>query len=228
MSTTVRRVMDDALNVLGEVPGAGVSTYSEDRMRADCVRTFNLMFKKYFWPQYMEWFRLQLDGSLGIVPSNSFTHVRDIEDIYAVYRDGEKTPLPTLPKVINPYSLGTGNSPIYWGFQPVTSSTYANRLLQMWPKTSTGFINVLARVYPRTNETPTWADADVMDLDHDMLVCGTAWHTLASDDINPGAQDAQRNMMEMRYKDIIASFANQPIPLNGNTSRVPNQWFMPS
>jgi hypothetical protein len=184
------------------------------------------MFKKYYWPHMMEWFRLQLDGTLGIVPSNSFQYVRDIEDIYAVYRDGEKVPLPTIPKSINPYALGSGTSPIYWGFQPVTSATYTHRLLQFWPKTSIGYVNVLARVYPRT-AGQSWVDADTMDLDHDMLVCGTAWHTLASDDINPGAQDAQRNMMEMRYKDIIAAFSNQPIPLSGNTSRIPNQWYMP-
>lgn len=226
MSTTVRAVIDDALNVLGEVSGAGVSTYSEDRMLADAVRTFNLMFKKYYWPHMLEWFRVPLDGTLGIVPADTFQYVRDIEDIYAVYRDGEKVPLPTLPKNINPYSIGSSDSVRYWTFMPHTNANFANRYLQFWPKTSTEYVNVLARVYPRPNGQ-VWTDADTMHLDHDMLVCGTAWHTLASDDINPGAQDAQRNMMEMRYKDIIAAFANQPIGLSNNTSRVPNQWFIP-
>lgn len=222
MSTTIRAIIDDALNVLGEVAGAGVSTYSEDRMMADAVRSFNLMFKKYYWPHMMEWFRVPLDGTLGIVPANTFDHVRDIEDFYAVYADGSKMPLPTLPKTINPYALPTGDAVLYWGFQPVTSATFANRFLQFWPKVSTGYVNILARVYPRTNGIP-WSDTDTVYLDHDMLVCGTAWHTLASDDINPGAQDAQRNMMEMRYKDIIAAFANQPIAMGGQ-GQFPTRW----
>jgi hypothetical protein len=158
------------------------------------------------------------------VPADTFQYVRDIEDFYAVYKDDSPAPLPTLPKNINPYAIGASNDVRYWGFMPITQAEYANRYLQFWPKASTGYVNVLARVYPRTNGEP-WTDTDTLFLDHDMLVCGTAWHTLASDDINPGAQDAQRNMMEMRYKDIIAAFANQPIAMGGQTSRIPSQWF---
>lgn len=222
MSSTVRQVVDDALNVLGEVAGAGVSAYSEDRMMADAIRSFNLLYKKYYWPHMLEWFRFELDGVTGVPPVDTFAYVRDIEDFYSVFRDGENRPLPGLPKTVNPFSLGTGSQILYWGFQPVTSPTFENRPLQIWPKTATGYVNVLARVYPRANGVP-WDWNDKLDLDHDMLVCGTAWHTLASDDINPGAQDAQRNMMEMRYKDIIAAFANQPIGLRAGTD-IPMTW----
>jgi hypothetical protein len=223
MSTTLRLIVDDALNVLGEVEGAGVSTYSEDRMMRDAIRTFNLLFKKYYWPNYMEWFRVQLDGTLGIVPADTFDHVRDIEDIQAVFRDGETKPLPTIPRSVNPYSLtDAGTRALYWSFLPVTSQYYENRLLQFWPKTATDYVNVHARVYPRENGV-AWDWSDEIHLDHDMMVCGTAWHTLASDDINPGAQDAQRNLMEMRYKDILAAFANQPIAMHAGTG-IPTRW----
>lgn len=229
MASKVREIVADALNVLGEVVGAGVSTYSEDRMRADAVRTFNLLFKKYYWPHMLQWFRVQLDGTNGVVPLNTFKNVRDIEDIMGVYRDGESKPLPVLPKQINPYSLGPSSdaSPIYWSFLPVTSAFFANRYIQCYPLTSTAYVNVCARVYPRENGQ-AWAPDDYMYLDHDMLVCGTAWHTLASDDINPGAQDAQRNMMEMRFKDIIATYANQPIAVGAGRAQIPNEWFIPN
>lgn len=222
MASTVRQVVNDALNVLGEVAGAGVSAYSEDRMMADAIRSFNLLFKKYAWPHMLEWSRFELDGVTGVPPVDTFAYVRDIEDFINVYRDGESRPLPNLPKTVNPFTLGTGSEPRYWGFQPVTAGTYDNRFLQIWPKQTTGFINVCARVYPLANGRP-WDWSDEMPLDHDMLVCGTAWHTLASDDINPGAQDAQRNMMEMRYKDILAAFANQPIGVHGGTN-IPMTW----
>ncbi len=224
MSATLREIVDDTLNVLGEVAGAGVATYSEDRMMADAVRTFNLLFKKYYWPNMLEWFRVPLDGTLGIVPAETFKHVRDIEDFYSVFRDGNASPLPSIPKGINPFSI-TGTAIQYYGFQPVTSENYENRYLQIWPKSATGYINVLARVYPRENGE-RWKWDDDVPLDKDMMVNGTAFLTLSTDDINPGAADAQRNMMEMRYKDILAAFANSPMAVRRGGSSVPNDWFM--
>lgn len=222
MASTIRQIVDDALNVLGEVTGAGVSTYSEDRMMADAIRSFNLLFKKYHWPHMLEWFRVQLDGTLGIVPVNTFLYVKDVEDFFAVYRDGETRPMPSISKNINPYSL-TGTALIGWNFLPITDTNYDNRYLQFWPKTSTAYVNVVARVYPKANGVP-WDWADEMPLDHDMLVCGTAYMTLSSDDINPSAADAQRSMMEMRYRDILAALSDQPLPIRGNTT-IPNDWF---
>lgn len=226
MASTIREIVTDAQNVLGEVEGAGVGIYSEDRMMRDAIRSFNLLFKKYHWPHMLEWFHVPLDGTLGIVPASTFEYVRDIEDFLACYKDGQQVPLPTLPKSINPYTLGTDTVPRYWGFLPVTSANYLDRYLQFWPKTSTGYVDVCARVYPKKRITP-WAWDDILPLDHDMLVCGTAFLTLSSDDINPGAADAQRNMMEMRYKDILASFANQPIALKPGNS-IPTDWFTQS
>lgn len=223
MSTTMRRIVDDALSVLGEVSGAGVNAYSEDRMLNDAIRSFNLLFKKYYWPHMMEWFRFQLDGVLGVPPANTFLYVKDIEDIYAVYRDGETHPLPSIGKNINPYALSYDTVKA-WHFLPVTSPYYDNRYLQFWGKATTEYVNVVARVYPKANGVP-WDWADEVPLDHDMLVCGTAYLTLVGDDINPGAADAQRTMMEMRYRDVLAALANQPIPLRGHND-IPTDWFV--
>jgi hypothetical protein len=226
MSSTIRRIVDDALSVLGEVAGAGVSTYSEDRMMNDAIRSFNLLFKKYHWPHMTEWFRFQLDGVLGIPPADTFAFVRDIEDFVSVHLDANHTPLPVLNKKLNPYAVkalqGAGNAQA-WTFQPVSSATFPDRYLQFYPLASTSYINVCARVYPLARGVP-WDWADEMPLDHDMLVCGTAFMTLSSDDSNPGATDAQRNMMEIRYRDIIASLADQPIITRSPNASVPNEW----
>jgi hypothetical protein len=61
MSATVAQVRDDALTIIGEVAGTGVQTYSEDRVKRDVVRSFNLLFKKYNWDQYSDWLHLELD-----------------------------------------------------------------------------------------------------------------------------------------------------------------------
>lgn len=218
---TIRKVVDDALELLGEVKGPGVAFYSEDRMMSDAIRSFNLLFKKYYWPHMLQWFRFQLDGTLGIPPADTFQYVRDIEDICGVYKDGQCAPMPAMPKNLNPFSR-TGNGLNYWSFLPVTDPNFENRYLQFYNKASTEFVNVQARVYPRKSDQP-WGWDDVLPLDKDMLVYGTAFMTLSADDINSVQADTQRNMMEMRYRDILATFANTP--LSAGSEGIPNEWF---
>lgn len=223
MSATLRAIVDDALTVIGEASGPGVNTYSDDRMMKDAVRAFNLLHKKYYWDQYLEWFQLPLDGTLGLVAANSFDYVRDFEDFKAVLFDGQDTPIPKLPKSVNPYRL-TGTALRYWSSLPATSADYATRRLQFWPKTSVATVNIQARVYPKKQDE-TWAWDDVLDMDKDMLVSGVAYMTLSADDLNASAADAQRQLMEMRFKDIKAALGNQPIQVNGGGSTVPDRWF---
>src|SRR6266404_5305657 len=98
MSASVRQIVNDAQTIVGEVAGAGVQAYSEDRMKADAARAFNMMFKKYHWHQYRKWQTVTLDGVLGIVTAAAdFTKVLDFEDFISVHRDGERKPLPILP-----------------------------------------------------------------------------------------------------------------------------------
>lgn len=226
MSATIREIVDDALTVVGEVSGAGTQVYSEDRMFDDTIRAFNLLFKKYHWEQFRQWFQLPLDGVLGIITTDAFVNVRDFEDFYSVHPDGQQNPLPVLPKRLNPYTLTGGTTLQYWGSLPITDGNYVNRRLQFWPKTATGIINVLARVYPIANDAK-WAWDSPIYLDKDMMVNGVAYMTLSSDDLNASAADAQRQMMEMRFKDIMSSLADKPIAVNGSSGVIPNQWFTP-
>lgn len=225
MSATIRDIVNDALTVIGEVSGAGTQTYSEDRMFHDTIRAFNLLFKKYSWDQYRQWFQLALDGVTGQITTDAFTNVRDFEDFYSVHPDQQQAPLPVLPKRLNPFSIPAGNAIAYWSSLSVTDANYTKRRLQFWPKTATGLINVLARVYPIATGS-AWDWTTPIYLDQDMMVNGVAYLTLSSDDLNSGAADAQREMMEMRFKDIIAALGDKPISITGN-SGIPMQWFTP-
>lgn len=223
MSATLREIVDDALAVIGEVAGAGVNTYSEDRMMRDAVRTFNMLFKKYYWEQYRQWFRVELDGTTGVITTDAFKFVRDFEDFYSVHVDGSQTPLPILPKKINPYGI-TGNTLLMWTSLSVNDAKYVNRRLQFWSKSAVGFVNVLARVYPIEYDK-RWAWEDIIHLDKDMLVHGVAFMSLSADDLNSSAADTQRQLMEMKFKDITGALTDKPIPISGMGSSVPNQWF---
>lgn len=222
MPATIRQIVDDALQYVGEVAGAGTQQFSDDRMFKDAIRGFNLVFKKYHWHQYRKWFRLQLDGVLGIVSTDAFEQVIDFEDFISVHRDTEDNQLPILPKSRNPYTI-TGTQVRFWTGLHVTDTNYVKRKLQFFPVTATGFVNVLARVYPLVPPALEWDWEDTMYFDKDLLVYATAFATLIGDDLNAGAANAAKSLMEMKYDDIVKGLAGHPIPLN-NAPPIPNTW----
>ena len=223
MSAAVRNVIDDAQGIISEVPGAGTQVYADDKMMRDVIRAFNAIFKKYDWDQYIEWRSLILDGSTGKITTDSLSDVIDFEDIRGVYRDGESRPLPLAAKSLNPFSYtAAGGSAKLWRSLPVTDADYVSKKFSVLPVTAEGTINLCVKVYPNPNEGD-WTFDSVMYLDRDMLAYMTAFVTLISDGLNPDAAEIAKNMMEMKYKDIIAMLAGRPVALHGHGGIV-NDW----
>ncbi len=197
MSATLREIVDAALTVVGEVSGAGVQQYEEDRMREDAIRAFDMMFTKYEWRQYLQWFTVSLDGVLGVPATDSFEAVRDFEDFIAVHRDGEMKRLPIAPTRLNPNTLAvSGSRVLFWTSLNATNANYRKRKLLFYPAIATGKVNVLAKVYPLVPPALTFDWGDVLYLDKNLLVYATAYMTLSGDDLNAGAADVVRNLME--------------------------------
>lgn len=225
MTATVRQIVDDALEIVGEVAGAGVQTYEEDIMRKAAVRAFNVLFKKYEWRHYLKWYQFTLDGTLGIITTDSLESVLDFEDILGVWRDGEIRPLPVFPRNFNPYAMGTNNSKVlYWDSLHVTDANYTKRKIQFYPVQSVGLINVHARVYPLATLATNWDWSDIMHLDRDLLALSTAYWTLVGDDLNANAAEKVQAWAQARFVDIVAGLSRHPIPISGQTS-VPTEWF---
>jgi hypothetical protein len=223
VSATVREVINDALTVIGEVAGEGVQMYSDDRIRRDVVRAFNLIFKKHHWDQYADWLHLELDGTTGIITTDSLEGVKDFEDFISVNPDGKDTQLPILPKSINPFRLTTGTDPLYWKMLHATNARYAKRKLQIYPVTATGFIDVHAMIYPIVSANSDWEDTTRMEFDRDMLAYGAAFMTLAADDLNPQGAAVAQNMMEMRFRDIMNKLGGHRIPITSREG-IPTNW----
>ena len=226
MSATIEQIKDEALKIIGEVSGAGVQTYSEDRIMGDVIRSFNLLFKKRWWEQYTEWFRVELDGTTGLSTTGVFAQVLDFEDFASVHRDTETHPLPILSKKINIYALPTSAEVMFWNSLPASHANYVTHKLQFYPVTAEGFVNILARVYPIDLQNDVaWDWEDTMYMDKDMLAYGTAFMTLNSDDTNANGAELARTMMEDRYSSIVNALGNHPIPIRGSSS-IPNNWFV--
>jgi len=204
MSTTIDQVVDDAQNIIGDVAGPGVQTYSQDRMRDDCRRAFNLLFKKAYWPQYSKWFPgLQV--------------VKDFEDFNRIHRIRQRISLGKMPKQLNPSTV-LGNTARYWTSLFNSDANYAKRKLQFYPQTSVGQVDILARIYP----TEPFTGDTVLFLDRDLLAYGVAYMTLSMDGLNPDAAQVCKGLMEMTFKDIMASMATQEFIIAGNN--LPMYW----
>jgi hypothetical protein len=206
---TVRQIVDKAIALVGEVAGAGVAMYSEDLMRDNAIRAFDMLFTKYNWDEFIEWTQFNLDGVLGFAPAGTFDFVRNFEDFLGFYKNNNTYQIPMLNKSTNPYSLN-GLQAQFWSSLPAKSPDFNDRRIQFWPKASTGLITAALKVYP-IDPAIDWDWGDDMILDPALLTHGVAYVSLANDETNAGAADMQRGLMEDRYADIMAKLADRPI-----------------
>jgi len=228
MSKTIREIVTDAQETLGDVPGAGVQTYSDDRMFRDCIRAFNLFHKKYPWDQFISWSLVELDGISGKITEDTFQHLRDFEDILSVFPENRNFEIPVLDRRRNPNSL-RGTSALFWTSLPTIDPDYQWRRLQIIPPSTRGKIVVCWRHYPREfskdgRQNP-WDWDDVMDLDDDMLVHAVAWMTLSNDDINAGAAQDQQTLADDRFQEITMNLARRKLTPASTGGGVPYNWY---
>lgn len=223
MSATVEQIKDDALTLIGQVAGPASQAYDDIRMFNEVIRSFNMVFKKFHWHQYRQWFRVQLNGTTGKVTTDDLQNIRDFEDFIGVYRDTEREPLPIMPKDVNPYmsSVATGARARFWTALPAVDVDYTKKRLLIRPVTSVGYLNVHARVHPHPDGLWDWTDP--VELDRDMLVYGTAFMTLVNSELNSGAANTCKGMMEMRFRDIMNNLASHGIPISTD-AEIPLTW----
>jgi hypothetical protein len=228
MAKTIREIVTDAQELLGDVPGAGVQTYSDDRMFRDCIRAFNMFHKKYPWDQFMSWSACVLDGTTGKITNPIFQNLRDFEDIFAVFPEGSNFEIPVLDRRRNPMTL-TGSRSLFWCALPSIDPDYQYKRIQIVPPSSTSGIVVAWRHYPRTFSTTgqisPWEWDDVMDLDEDLLTHAVAWITLSSDDINSNAAQDQQNLADDRFAEITMALARRKLTPSRSGATVPNNWY---
>jgi hypothetical protein len=220
MPATIREIVDEALELIGEVAGVGTQQFSEDRMFHETIRGFNMLFKKRFWEQYCKWYTVVLDSTTGIITTDAFEQIRDFEDFQVVCIEQTNTPLPVLTGKINPRTL-TGTKALCFTSLHVTHASYAKRKLQFYPVTATSTLDIRAREYPIIPPALQWDWEDTMYMDRDILMQSTAFMTLSGE--NADAAQIVRAMMDDKYSDIRAAIAQHPMRVSGS-ARVPTTW----
>lgn len=227
MGVLVSTVITDAQQELGEVDGSGVQLYSEDHILQRLRRTFDLIFKKRFWDEYFKWYTVTLAGSGGLISDNSLQYVKDFDDIKVIFRDGERQPLPRLPRTLNPYTL-TGTTPLYYeSLSAVSDLANITKRIKVWPLAATGTLIVGAREYPNVvGPGEPIVPATTLYLDRTLLVHGTVWQCLASEGLNSEDTQKHKELFDLRYRELIKNLAKQPIATSNPNSNIPSDWFV--
>jgi len=228
MSKTVREIVTDAQELLGDVPGAGVQTYADDRMFRDCIRAFNIFHKKYPWEQFTSWTKVALDGTTGKPVDDIFQYLKDFEDIFAVFPEQSNFEIPVLDRRRNPDTL-TGSQALFWTALPTIDPDYQYKRIQLIPATATSSVVICWRHYPRpfdvNGKQSPWDWNDVMDLDGDLLVHACAWMTLSHDDLNASATQDQQSLTDDRFQEITINLSRRKLTPSRSGAGVPNQWY---
>lgn len=222
MGTTIATIVTEAQEIIGEVAGASVQTYDDDQMAKIVVRAFNYLFKKFFWPDYSEWVTGTTDGVNGYLTDTSvLEELASPEDIKYVKFNGKQEDVPRLPKHRNPNTV-TGSSLVYWSWLRQSTVVGQTNKIKFWPIAAVASVDIYARFYPSAIATQADKEAELF-LDKDMLVYGTAFLALSANDLNPQAAEINRNLMEGRFNDIIATLSVSDITLEGRYD-VPTEW----
>ena len=228
MPKTIREIVTDAQETLGDVPGAGVQTYADDRMFRDCIRAFNMFHKKHPWDKFISWSLVEVDGISGKLKDDIFQHLKDFEDIISVFPENSNHEIPVLDRRRNPNSL-KGTSGMFWTSLPTVDPDYQFKRIQIIPPTTTGKIVICWRHYPRPFGTDgkmtPWEWDDIMDLDEDILVHSTAWMTLSADDINTAAAQDQQHLVDDRFQEIMSNLSRRKMTPNRTGGGIPYNWY---
>lgn len=195
------------------VAGTGVQTYAEDRIAEMIQHKFDVLFSEVFWPQFLTWEQLTLDGTLGVVTSDLTNSVKRIEDIRVIFREGTNVPLTKISALTtNPFQL-TGTIPIHYEALGPGATNKTTKVFNIWPKTSTGDIAIQYRTKP-----DTFIGTDEIDFDDQALILGATFDYLEDDGTNPAATQKFQLLFEARVKQLKNEFNSAPISLDPVTS----------
>jgi hypothetical protein len=105
--STLREITQDTISNLSQAGGVGTQRYAQPRIELLVNQCFSMLYNRQWWPQFMRWYNLPLDGSSGVVVGD-ISAITRFADIRAVFPSGSSRPLPVLPLNLNPFDIPSG------------------------------------------------------------------------------------------------------------------------
>jgi hypothetical protein len=207
--STLTQLIARVADRLSMVSGTGIQVYAEDRIGEMIQHKFDILFDEAFWPQFLTWEQLSLDGTLGVVTSDMTTKIKRIEDICVIFPPASSTAISKLSGLsTNPFLL-TGTVPRHYAALGPTDTNKVSRVFQIWPKASVGTITILYRTKP-----DPFVSGDSIDFDDQALILGATFDYLEDDGTNPNATQKFQLLFEARVKQLKNMYNSAPISLD--------------
>lgn len=200
-------LLNNILNELALVTGTSIQTYTQPIIEDYIQSGFNHLFSKRFWPHLTKTTYHTLDGAGGVVDDNTLSDLDYVHDIQwireAPYREQDEIPY---------YKDGIFDSQkLAYTDIAYGDPGYANKRIIFNPLDSTVEIAIRSR-----RILPEFGDNDVIPFDYICLTHYVAMSLLASDGMNPGAQQLQMTFFNDRYEQLITNEGDKKITSKRN------------
>lgn len=213
---TFNQLIQRAIQRLSMVNGTSVQTYAEDLIGEMIQHKFDVLFDMRWWPEYSDWVITTLDGVLGL-PTTDFSTVsmgvKRFDDIRVVFHENSRTPLPKLPRDVDPYAASYNQAMF---IEPISDRT---RLFRVWPMTATGTLRLHVRKKPNA-----FVPNDVVYLDDQALILGAVYDYLEDDGTNPNATQKFQKLYEDRVKQLLGNAHEEEIALTPRNGTILTEW----
>jgi hypothetical protein len=210
MATRVDDIVQDVITELSQVPGVATQLYASDRIRQFVQSAWLLEIEEMWWPDYMMWFNIPIDGVTGMLTQDlvgPISSISDFGDIAMVMPSDSNKRLRILPPGMNPFTfVSSSGRPVYMA--PDYSAK--NRPFKVYPATATGNVAIWAR---QRNAVPFSSD-DLVYLDRLLLMYDAAWMYSIDDGTVPAQATKYQQLAVKRRKQMMEAFAQQPLALD--------------
>lgn len=210
MPTRVDDIVADVITELSQVPGVVTQIYASDRIRQFVQDAWQLEIEEIWWPEYMVWLSVPLDGTTGMLAGDLIGPISAIEsfsDIAMVMPIDSNKRLRILPPSANPFTIVSSSGRAMY---MAPDTTVPNRPFKVYPPTATGNVAVWARQH---NALP-FSGSDLVYLDRLLLTYDAAWMYSVDDGTVPQQVAKYQQLAVKRRKQMIAGAAQQKIELD--------------
>lgn len=202
---------------IGQVSGTGVQLYAEDVIADMLQHKFDVLFDEAWWPQFMHWQQVSLDGTTGVPTTNLATltyPVKNFRDIRAVFPYNKDRALAKMSAHRQPNTL-TGNVGMF--VEPHGDPTRVFRIL---PVTATEDV-----IFHYRSKPDAFIPADTVDFDEQAMILGAAYDYLEDDGTNPGATQKFQNMFNSRVVQLKRELHNIAFDSDPYTNDTADEWW---
>lgn len=220
MPTTVQAVVDDALLMLRLMPGRATQMFATPVIQLAVEQAFFRVFNTttHIWSGYRKRIvgAAVVNGTLtsDLVGLRSI-RIAEFRDVRRVWQEDYRQPLMMRSDMENDYTTDASGSALWIE----ASNEVAYRPFTVEPD-FTGNVNVLVRTRPPR----PFALADVLYMDHDMLVYAAIFAHLTGSGANPGQLSSAQDEFMTAYKAALQDEQQHGVAFDGSSANIPSAW----